>query len=150
MVTRAQFAPLLKTALSAVTIEIIMNRFRKFGLFPFDADAIDYTKGMTHGSRNEEIDKSTEIRTEHLLYFECLMPSNRVLEFRAVPHGDSRTGAESAKELFYTWRKITQRIAHSIVLLESSEMIQNQQMIRHKINGLIKEKCPCCHREPSK
>ena len=50
-VTKQLFAPLLETALSQVTPDTVRNGFRKCGLYPFDANSIDYTKIMKHESR---------------------------------------------------------------------------------------------------
>lgn len=110
VVTRAQFAPLLRIAMKAATPEIICNGFRKCGLYPFNADAIDYTKCMSDESRHSALDKPAEISVEHALYFESLMSGRRVQEFRAVNPNEPWPGDESAKELFYVWRKIRKNV----------------------------------------
>lgn len=110
VVTRAQFAPLLRIAMKAATPEIISNGFRKCGLYPFNVDAIDFTKCMSNESRHSVIDKPAEISVEHALYFESLMSQRRIPEFRAVDPNEPWTGEESAKELFYVWRKIRKNV----------------------------------------
>ncbi|KAJ2937645.1 hypothetical protein O0L34_g19319 [Tuta absoluta] len=110
VVTRAQFAPLLKTAMKAVTLEIICHGFRKCGLYPFNADAIDYSKCMGDESRHSTSMKPAEISVEHVLYFESLMSQRRVQEFRAIKPNEPWFGDESAKELFYVWRKIRKNL----------------------------------------
>lgn len=129
VVTRAQFAPLLKSAFGTTTEEIIRNAFCKCGLFPFNANAIDYTKCIKHASKHTvpvdiQLNKpQIEIRTEHLLFFESLMSRNRVMEFHAIPCNESWNGDEAAKELFYVWRKIHQKVidtCNSVDLPESS------------------------------
>lgn len=80
--------------MKAATPEIICNGFRKCGLYPFNVDAIDYTKCMSDESRHSAIDKPVEISVEHPLYFESLMSRRLVQEFRAVNPNEPWTGEE--------------------------------------------------------
>lgn len=108
-VTKALFASLLEATFWDISKEVICNGFRKCGLYPFDANAISYEKCMTDSSRHDIPEKPAFIGPEHLLYFESLMSSSRVREFRAA-QDSSWTGDESAKELFYVWQKIAKRV----------------------------------------
>ncbi|KAF2886914.1 hypothetical protein ILUMI_19260 [Ignelater luminosus] len=85
------------------------NGFRKCGLFPFEANAIDYAKCMSDASRI--IDKPCQFEPQHLLYLESVFPSGRILQFRES--GEEWLGDDSAKELFYVWKKIKNIVAPS-------------------------------------
>ena len=53
---REDFAKLLKeVADKSITIEIIVNGFRKCGLFPFSADAVDYSRIVVTSASTENI-----------------------------------------------------------------------------------------------
>ncbi|CAK1583497.1 unnamed protein product [Parnassius mnemosyne] len=132
VVTRAQFAPLLKSSLNAATNEVISNGFRKCGLFPFDADAIDYTKCMSDPSRHDVVDKPAELGIEHLLYFESLMSRKRVAEFRAMKEGQPWVGEESAKELYDVWCKVYKTVTLSETL-QGMEKTSNSTV--HHLNN---------------
>lgn len=101
-VTRANFAPLLDMAFCAVSSEILKKGFVKCGLYPFNADAIDYQKCLSDSIRI--VDKPMAFKTEELLHFESLLPRKRVEEFRTS--GEEWQGAETAKELFVAWKKM--------------------------------------------
>lgn len=126
---RAQFAPLLSIAMKAATPEIISNGFRKCGLYPFNVDAIDLTKCMSHDSTHSAIDKPAEISVEHALYFESLMSQRRVKEFRAVDPNEPWTGEESAKELFYVWRKIRNNVQPTDDTVSPGDQAQEHESI---------------------
>ena len=111
-VTKTNFAKLLEAVFSThATAEIIKNGFKKCGIYPFSADAIDYTRCMMHPSRvigtpRDPVAKPTTFTIEHMLYFESVMPSGRAEEFRAAESQEVWTGNEKAAELFYVWRKL--------------------------------------------
>ncbi|KAF2879146.1 hypothetical protein ILUMI_27032 [Ignelater luminosus] len=97
------------SAFTAATEHVIQNGFRKCGLFPFEANAIDYAKCMSDASRI--IDKPCQFEPQHLLYLESVFPSGRILQFRES--GEEWLGDDSAKELFYVWKKIKNIVAPS-------------------------------------
>ncbi|GBP16343.1 hypothetical protein EVAR_9936_1 [Eumeta japonica] len=113
---------------------LVLGPRRKCGLYPFDANAISYEKCITDSSRHDIPKKPAFIGPEHLLYFESLMSSSRVREFRA--NQDSAwTGDESAKELFYVWQKITKRVKQTAVEEEPNLEI-NLQTMQENIHDL--------------
>lgn len=133
-VTKALFAPLLETTFNYLSKEVICNGFRKCGLYPFDANAISYEKCIADSSRHDIPEKPALIGPEHLLYFESLMSSSRVREFRA--NQDSAwTGDESAKELFYVWQKIAKRVKQTAVE-EEPNLETNLQTMQENIHDL--------------
>ncbi|KAF2883014.1 hypothetical protein ILUMI_23152 [Ignelater luminosus] len=108
-VTKINFSSLIESAFTAATEHVIQNGFRKCGLFPFEANAIDYAKCMSDASRI--IDKPCQFEPQHLLYLESVFPSGRILQFRES--GEEWLGDDSAKELFYVWKKIKNIVAPS-------------------------------------
>lgn len=117
-VTRVLFGPLFESCLDSITPYIIKNGFRKCGLFPFNVQAVDFTKCMSDKSRVYETSgeiqvKPTSFNVEHLLFIESLMPSGRAEEFRRSEKTGWK-GPESAKELFDMWIKLRQRLMPAI------------------------------------
>ena len=75
---RVMFSSLLENAVSSVTKETVENGFCRCGIFPFDANVIDYTKCMSHASRvignaSDIRSKPSEFKIEHLFYLESTM-----------------------------------------------------------------------------
>uniref|UniRef100_A0A8D8SPD9 Jerky protein homolog-like n=1 Tax=Cacopsylla melanoneura TaxID=428564 RepID=A0A8D8SPD9_9HEMI len=113
-ITKPVFGKLLGTVFAEnLTEDRIRNGFRKCGLYPFDPNAIDFSKCMNHSSRanlpvNINNDKTKPIRweVEHLLCLESLMKRGRAEEFRHSESAGSWAGDIEATELFDLWRKI--------------------------------------------
>lgn len=107
-VTKAMFGNLLQKVYDEkVTKEVNNNGFRKCGLFPFDANAIDFPKCMDHPSRShppieltDTITKPTHFGVEHILFLESVMKRGRVEEFRSAVNIGSWSGDTEASELF--------------------------------------------------
>lgn len=114
-VNKATFPILLETTVQHISADTIKNGFRKCGLYPFDVEAIDFTRCMQDPSRilgknheeNEEL-KPTEFRVSHFLYFESVIPSKKRKEFRQAEMGEW-VGDESSRELFEVWKKLKRR-----------------------------------------
>lgn len=133
-VTRVLFGPLFETCLNSITPEIIKNGFRKCGIFPFEVEAIDFTKCMTDKSRICETMgkiqvKPTTFKVEHLLFIESLMSSERVEEFRKSEKNGWK-GPESAKELFEIWLKLRERLIPTAE--ENNNTDENERMDIHQ------------------
>lgn len=113
-ITRAGFAPLLaKVFQEKVTPDIVANGFKRCGLYPFDVNGMDLARCMDHESRKTApvsapissncVTPAAILGVETFLLFESLMRRGRAEEFRrSKEHWE---GEESAKELFYTWKK---------------------------------------------
>ncbi|CAF4830706.1 unnamed protein product [Pieris macdunnoughi] len=108
-ITRAGFAPLLaKVFKDKVTPDVVANGFRKCGIYPFDVTAIDLTRCMDNDTRRTAPASvpPREIGVETLLLFESFMRQGRVEQFRRS--NEQWEGEETAKELFYVWKKFRQ------------------------------------------
>lgn len=129
VLTRSVFAPLLEEAFKAATPSTIANGFRKCGLYPFNADAIDYSRCINDQTRHDIADKPNEIGPEHFLYIESLMRRGRAEAFRAVNKDEDWTGEESAKELFYVWRNIEGNVENEENIDSAGDgLLENQEL----------------------
>lgn len=120
VLTRAKFPSLFEKVIDErATPKIIQNGFRKCGIFPFDLNAIDYTKCMNHASRSSETNdgarnnfvsaKPCNFGVEHLLYVESCMEGTRPEEFREKEK-TAWDGDVQAVELFNLWKKLRNKI----------------------------------------
>ncbi|KAJ8966905.1 hypothetical protein NQ314_003239 [Rhamnusium bicolor] len=112
-VNKSTFPILLENAIQRISTDTVKNGFRKCGLYPFNVEAIDFTKCMQDTSRilgenNKEVIKPTEFNISHFLYFESVIPSIKRKEFREAEMGEW-VGEESSKELFDVWKKLKTR-----------------------------------------
>lgn len=114
-ITKIVFSSVLQKALEQLSADTVRNGFRKCGLFPFNVEAIDFTKCMSDSSRkplNSDIVKPADFKAEHLLYVESAMKSGRAEEFRKNKDIEW-TGDVEAKELFYVWKKLRGKCENS-------------------------------------
>jgi len=72
IVSKQLFESLLEYSINEVDGAVVRNGFRKCGIFPFNPDAIDYQKVMSHDTRQGH--KPTNFGPEHLLFLESVMP----------------------------------------------------------------------------
>lgn len=75
------FLILLQNAIINVSESIVQNGLRKCKIFPFNAEAIDYTKCTNDSYRVSDTEKIKvklcEFSTSHLLYLESTMMAER-------------------------------------------------------------------------
>ncbi|XP_063217115.1 uncharacterized protein LOC134527954 [Bacillus rossius redtenbacheri] len=115
VVTKVVFGPLLEAVFTErATVDTVKSGFRKCGIFPFDPDAVDYSKCMSSKSRNcppvttrssNDTIQPASFGVEHLLYLETLMKKGRAEEFRAAEKS-GWGGEPQALELYEVWCKI--------------------------------------------
>lgn len=84
----------------------VVSGFRKSGIYPFDKEAIDYSKIL-----NKPITKNNVIPDEtlkkHIEYFESVIPLELLDEFKMTRRRNHPwEGAIEAKLLFETWQQI--------------------------------------------
>ncbi|XP_031358776.1 uncharacterized protein LOC116182378 [Photinus pyralis] len=114
IVNKATFPILLEKSVQQISLETVKNGFRKCGLYPFDVEAVDFSKCMRDSSRilgdstKNETTKPTTFDVPHFLYFDSLISSERREQFKQAEAGEW-IGDESAKELYYVWRKLKKR-----------------------------------------
>lgn len=66
---KRNFAPLFKEAFDSVKEETVKNAFNACGLFPFNADSIDYEKCMSNRHKTEVIRDEDELSNEANFFF---------------------------------------------------------------------------------
>lgn len=118
-ITKGLFGPLLEKALMKITKETVSNGFKICGLYPFDADSIDYSKCMENVSRTMDRGvklKPAQLGFSHLLHVESCMRYGRTQEFRKTyAEAKKWEGDESALELYNVWYKIRKSLENEEV-----------------------------------
>ncbi|XP_055528078.1 uncharacterized protein LOC129720616 [Wyeomyia smithii] len=124
MISRANFAPLLEKAIDSLENKdtTLTNGFRKCGLYPFDADAIDYksfpkplekpstapaTSSAKIGSEEDLSDANDASIPENRGFLESLnsrLSSEKLYAFRANRNNLVWSGPVEDVSLFYLWR----------------------------------------------
>lgn len=109
---RDNFCPILNEALKNITPDILKNGFRRCGLCPFDANALDYAQLP----RDQNLENATRPAgpsnpkiLEHLIFFEDNIPSEKLAQFKYS--GDAWTGPLEDTSLFDFWHKLKKIIA---------------------------------------
>lgn len=117
-IRKENFAPLLATTIKeVVNVKILQNAFRTCGLFPFNENAIDYSKLVsTDVSQTEEVDnnilhsknnETIEFTERHLKFIENLIEKNKIVEFETcLSKGEEWTGNIKDDNLFILWKKL--------------------------------------------
>ena len=117
-----QFARLLKRTLDSMNMEtILQNGFRKSGLYPFDVNAIDFSKVirrtpdlppvLTNTSEVRKSDNET-IENKSLKVFESFLTESQVESFRLNTSSVWR-GIEKDEGLFDIWFKLSHPMDNS-------------------------------------
>lgn len=113
-VTREMFGNLLEHAFAdEVTEDIVKNGFKRCGLYPFDANAVEYSKCM---STRHEIALPTEERTGGMNWttlkcIEGMLKPGRFVQFiLAKASGNQWKGDREAGELFEMWSKLKDHV----------------------------------------
>ncbi|KAK9744320.1 DDE superfamily endonuclease [Popillia japonica] len=97
---RDNFCPILREALTNITSDILKNGFRRCGLCPFDANALDYKQLPTGGQNLTNETRPSNLKIlEHLVFFEQNIPPEKLYQFKAA--GETWIGALEDNSLFY-------------------------------------------------
>jgi len=107
---REDFGPLLKKAIERIELPRGMsNGFRKCGLFPFSADALQYNQLL----QKKKIDETVISRAEaeqnaenHLLFIESNIDENLLVTFRRANETGIYNDNIENLGLFFFWQKI--------------------------------------------
>jgi len=107
---RKDFDPLLKKAIERIELPRVMsNGFRKCGLFPFSADALQYNQLL----QKKKIDETVISRAEaeqtaenHLLFIESDIDENLLVTFRRANETGIYNDNIENLGLFFFWQKI--------------------------------------------
>jgi len=107
---REDFGPLLKKAIERIELPRVMsNGFRKCGLFPFSADALQYNQLL----QKKKIDETVISRAEaeqnaenHLLFIESNIDENLLVTFRRANETGIYNNNIKNLGLFFFWQKI--------------------------------------------
>ncbi|RLU20864.1 hypothetical protein DMN91_007478 [Ooceraea biroi] len=107
---REDFGPLLKVAIECIELPRVMsNGFRKCGLFPFSADALQYNQLLqkTKNDKTTLVTSRPEQNAEnHLLFFESNIEKNLLDKFRRANETGTYSGNIEDLGLFFFWQKI--------------------------------------------
>ncbi|XP_068081988.1 uncharacterized protein [Anabrus simplex] len=105
-VTRHTFAQLLSTVFQNTTKESIINGFRTCGLYPFDANAVDYTKCIEVRCRGDNEEKQLEKELSGVLFLRELEKNidDELLSTFNECFPNDWQGKEEALLLYNLWR----------------------------------------------
>ncbi|XP_039314369.1 tigger transposable element-derived protein 1-like [Solenopsis invicta] len=105
---REDFGPLLKIAIEGVELPRVMsNGFRKCGLSPFSADALQYNELFRKKKDDATVTSKLEQNAEnHLLFFESNIDENLLGTFRRAGETGMYNGTIENLGLFFFWQKI--------------------------------------------
>ncbi|XP_043494009.1 uncharacterized protein LOC122518920 isoform X3 [Polistes fuscatus] len=114
-ITKEAFASLLKTAVDTLdTRTILGNGFKTTGLFPFSANAINYTKlrnKSTEATNIDEIEAPKDDNRRLLSLFESLMDPNTLKKFTEVGIDGAWNGDLEDSSLFSMWKSMQSSVA---------------------------------------
>lgn len=110
------FAPLLDSVIKEViTSKIMQNAFRTCGLFPFDANAIEYEKlvtgeGTSDGPENitnNPVPTKVEFNSQHLQFVESLIENDKMEKFKdSLVSENEWSGPTQDESLYLLWKKL--------------------------------------------
>lgn len=107
-----QFAPLLSdTIKNNVLKDNIKNGFRVCGMYPWNPDAVDYSKCITTRHINNlpmtnHFSESTSDYNQARTILESLIEVEKIVQFKNVyDKGEEWNGPIECKDLYYVWKK---------------------------------------------
>ncbi|XP_067215467.1 uncharacterized protein [Linepithema humile] len=105
---REDFGPLLKITIERIELPKVMsNGFRKCGLFPFSADALQYNQLLQKKKNDAIVTSTSEHNAEnHLLFIESHIDENLLGIFKYANEIGIYNGTDENLGLFYFWQKI--------------------------------------------
>lgn len=104
VVKRDVFGQLLEVAYGFLSTDIIKNGFKRSGLFPFDASAIDYSKCMVTREEETTGPEPEPVDEDRLKVFEGFLDSQTKIDFvLAWQRGNGWTGEKEKKKLYVIW-----------------------------------------------
>lgn len=107
---REDFGPLLKKAIERIELPRVMsNGFRKCGLFPFSADALQYNQLLQKKKTDETVISRAEAEQNaenHLLFIESNIDENLLVTFRRANETGIYNDNIENLGLFFFWQKI--------------------------------------------
>lgn len=114
IVSKTTFPLVFQKALKEITSETVINGFRKCGLFPWNADSVDFSRCVnnsasakaTVASKTKENKPVHHSRKSHLEYLESFIPDELLEDFRERYNEKTWNGAEHALDLFNVWIKM--------------------------------------------
>ncbi|XP_071649202.1 uncharacterized protein [Temnothorax longispinosus] len=132
---REDFGPLLKIAIERVKLPKVMSDgFRKCGLFPFSADALQYNQ-LPQKTKKKSM---TPVTAEnHLLFFESTIDENLLGEFRRANETGTYSGNVKNLGLFFYWQKILKLSGNSVY--QGIEGEENILPLKNPENNLTDE-----------
>ncbi|XP_044754185.1 uncharacterized protein LOC123320469 [Coccinella septempunctata] len=117
-IRKENFAPLLATTIKEVlNVRILQNAFRTCGLFPFNANAINYSKLVSADVSQPELadndnypSKTNEIigfTEQHLKFIESFIEKQKLVEFETcLSKQEEWTGNIKDDNLYILWKKL--------------------------------------------
>ncbi|KMQ88832.1 tigger transposable element-derived protein 6-like protein, partial [Lasius niger] len=121
---REAFPLVLKKAIDSInSAKNLQNGFRTCGLFPFDSDAINYSKLLQTDTQRSTSDRAynEELHQakEHLRYFESQLSSEKIETFEKS--GDTWNGLVEDFNLFNYWISLKRKAGEKDNVLSLSE-----------------------------
>ncbi|XP_031359109.1 eukaryotic translation initiation factor 5B-like [Photinus pyralis] len=134
--TKLSFAPLLDEVVkSSAKPDILVNGFKACGLYPLNADAIDYSKCLGSSKKNETFDNKITDTTMKYSTFANIVGNEKLEQFKrldaVLPEG---TNNEDFFALFRIWKHFesTKEEPDQIINL-SNEKIDNEDLPQNMI-----------------
>ncbi|XP_017885313.1 uncharacterized protein LOC108628111 [Ceratina calcarata] len=115
LLTKATFAPLFKKAFDRLSVDTIKNGFRKCGLYPFNADAIDYDRCIS--TRRQQMKgnvgiEETRVSLKHSdfistkKFFDCFLEKRRIQEFTEIRKNNQSCNDET----YLLWKTCIEKL----------------------------------------
>lgn len=107
------FAPLLEQSLNAINDkQLLVNGFKKSGLFPFYFEAVEFPRIMLINDCTSEVEVRTEnsenVTNERLQVLESIIPPEK-LQLFYLNASDEWRGELEDKSLFEVWQKLARQ-----------------------------------------
>lgn len=135
MLTRDKFAPILKIVLdSSVTPKTIQNVFRASGLYPWNSDAIDYSKCLGRStSTHIALDNMSDSVSNPFVVFSEIVGNSRLLQFAEMERenvsNDSAIMSSDATCLYQLYKKFKPILTNNISDDQCIDPISNEDNI---------------------
>lgn len=138
-IKKYQFAPMIKKTLENLEVKkLLQSGFVKCGLYPFNADAIDFTKVFQSNIKQLELeeleDKSSEKNDkERLKIFESFLTDEKIQTFRMNENSEWK-GETKEESLFQIWYNLSNSNVEIVDTINNSAQF-NDSLINVEMNS---------------
>jgi len=140
-VRKKDFAFLLKNTLETLNLcKILKNGFRACGLYPFNIDALDFSKILNKNKLNNTFQVTNIKYEELLLYLEKEIELDTSQEFKKQ-QSDTWHGKSEDTSLFKIWHKISNKVNNITINLKSTDAAQSIDCIEASTSSSQIELC---------